>query len=168
MLYPRETTCKCKTNMHLCKVAPVVKSPKPLSVSSEQYTVHKKKAKITPIKLYFNYNESLSNRYQEATEADVFTTVDVKIKRRIFTDSHIFLENCSKLSDQAFRKKNVLLPSWFYKFLQNACGQTAFLLNFACLLRTKFVKYKKQQHGKCNMVSYTTTRIFLFVSRDCT
>ena len=64
------------------QITPAVKSPKRLGASSEQYTIQKK-SKITPVKLDFDYNESFSNRYhtiQEATEADIFTTVDVKIK----------------------------------------------------------------------------------------
>ena len=54
------------------------------------------------------------------------------IKRRFFTNSRIFLEYCSKLSNQAFGK-NVSTPSWLYKFFKNTCGKSAFLLTF-CLL----------------------------------
>ena len=51
------------------------------------------------------------------------------IKRRFFTNSRIFLENRSKLSNQAFGK-NISTPSWFYKFFKNTCGKSAFLLIF--------------------------------------
>ena len=64
------------------QIVPAVKSPKRLGLSTEQYTVQKK-SKITPVKLDFDYDALFSNRYhtiQQATEAGVFTTVDVKVK----------------------------------------------------------------------------------------
>ena len=74
---------QCQDKHASLEISSAVKSPnKRLASSKEEYTISKK-SRITPTQLDFDYDESFSNRYhtlRQASDAAVFTTVDIKVK----------------------------------------------------------------------------------------
>lgn len=82
------------------QISPTKKSPKRTGNFNDQFIVDKK-SKIISTKLDFTFNDSFNNRYhtvQQALDADLFKTVDVKVKVMMKADEKepIYIKGLTK------------------------------------------------------------------------